>query len=473
MSTVGNKTITLTYEEGGIEKTTSYVIHVADAPKVLYNISVENAPNKTSYTEGEKFDPTGLVIRRTYTDLSFDSYTYSGHSSEFSFTPSLTTSLTTSNNSVSITYSGKSTSQSITVSPAPFDNTIKDLYSKSQGSLSGNTFYGIYMGYTIHKKSGTTYYDLFIGNGDYGILLYGCYTSQPSFTPFETGLSVTGGYLKIFNNLYEVVNNNNNTNYTTTVNTLTASQISQYVAPVSTYVVTGTENGSTTSDQRTASRLATVTGTVKSVGGSITGSSDVTVVVKLLNGNDANVFVKANAGLDYSKLASKLIVGEDVTLRGFTSVYSTSYQLVNPEVVESSSTYKYADFAQDLLSLTNSICSSSSDKEASLSAVWINLEVNKYSILSSDDQLTLQGYSADKDSSDVTAQAMARYDQICKKYSPCSNFIARSTAVYAGAPYQLDANTNQSSSIVIVVCAALVSITSLTILLVIKKRKTI
>ena len=475
MSTVGNKTITLTYEEGGIEKTTEYVIHVAEAPKVLYNISVETAPNKTSYTEGDKFDPTGLVIRRTYTDLSFDTYTYSGHSSDFSFNPSLTSALTTSNSSITITYGGKSTSQEISVSPAPFDNTIKDLYSKSQGSLSGNTFYGIYMGYTIHKnKYGTTtYYDLFIGNGDYAILLYGCYTSKPSFTAFETGLSVTGGYLKVFNNLYEVVNYNNSTNYTTTVNSLTASQISEYVAPISTYIITGMENGSTTSDQRTASRLATVTGEVKSLSGTITSSSDITVVIKLLNGNNANVFVKGNAGLDYSTLASKLVVGEDVTLRGFTSVYSTSYQLVNPEVVEASSTYRYSDFAQDVLDLTNSICSSSGEKEASLSAVWINLEINKFSILSSDDQSTLESYTANKDSSDVTARAMARYDQICKKYSSCTNFIGRSTANFAGAPYHVDVSSNETATTTIIVVVALLSVTSISILLVIKKRKTV
>ena len=475
MSTIGNKTITLTYEEGGVEKTTQYVIHVAETAKVLSSISVQSSPTKIEYTEGEEFNPTGLVIKRTYTDLSFDSYTYSGHSSEFSFNPSLTTALTTENKSVTITYGGKSTSQTISVSPAPFNNTIKALYSKSQGVMTGETFYGIYMGYTIHKnKTGTTtYYDLFIGNGDYAILLYGCYTSLPSFEPFETGLSVTGGYLKIYNNLYEVVNYNNSTSYKTTVNTLTTSEISEYVAPISTYIVTGTENGSTASDQRTASRLATVSGEVKSVSGSITGSSDVSAVVTLLNGNDTNVFIKANAGLDYSTLSKKLVVGNDITLRGFTSVYSTNYQLVNPQVVESSSVYRYTDFAQDVLDLTNSICSSSSDKEASLSAVWINLEINKFSILSSEDQSTLYGYTANKDSSDVTAQAMARYDQICKKYQSCTNFIGRSSAIFVAASYRLDTNKTTNSSIGIIVTVSLVSVTSLMVLIVIKKKRSL
>ncbi len=473
MTTVGNKTVTLTYEEGGITKTTTYDIHVSEASKVLYSISVETAPSKTAYTEGEKFSPTGLVIRRTYTDLSFDSYTYSGHSSEFSFTPSLTTSLTTDNTSVTISYGGKSTTQQISVSPAPFENTIKSLYSKSQGTLSGNTFYGIYMGYTIHKNNSKTYYDLFIGNGDYGILLYGCYQTLPSFTAFETGLSVTGGYLKIYNNLYEVTNYNSNTSYSVTVNSLSSSQIAEYVAPISTYIVTGTENGSNASDKITASRLATLSGTVKSVSGTIDGSQDRTVVVTLANGNDANVFIKANAGLDYTKLASTLKVNSEVTLRGFTSVYSTNYQLVSPVVVEQSATYGYAEFAQDILDLTDTICSSSGSKEASLSAVWMNLQIDKYSILSDEAQLILVDYEANKDSSDVTARAMARYDQICKKYASCTNFIGRGSAEYLGAQHTYGINNTSDTTISVILIVSLVSVSSLVVLLIIKKKRTV
>lgn len=80
----------------------------------LSSIAVKTAP-KTSYTEGENFDPTGLVITRTYSDESTSDWTYAGHTSDFSFTPSLSTALTTGNTSVTITYGGKSTTQDITV----------------------------------------------------------------------------------------------------------------------------------------------------------------------------------------------------------------------------------------------------------------------------------------------------------------------------------------------------------------------
>lgn len=102
--------VTITY--GG--KTCSQAISVT-VPKTLSSIAVSSAPTKTTYNEGEYFDPTGLVIRRNYSDSTYDTYTYADHTSDFSFTPSTATVLTTSDVSVTITYGGKSTTQAITV----------------------------------------------------------------------------------------------------------------------------------------------------------------------------------------------------------------------------------------------------------------------------------------------------------------------------------------------------------------------
>lgn len=108
--TTSNTSVTITY--GG--KSCSQAITV-NAAKTLSSISVSTAPTKTTYTAGETFDPTGLTIRRNYSDSTYDTYTYSGHTSEFTFSPSTSTALTTSNVSVTITYGGKSTTQAITV----------------------------------------------------------------------------------------------------------------------------------------------------------------------------------------------------------------------------------------------------------------------------------------------------------------------------------------------------------------------
>ena len=83
--------------------------------KTLSSISIQNPPTKTTYNEGENFDPTGLILTLTYSDSSTENVSYASDSGNFSFSPALSDSLTTSNTSVTISYGGKSTTQSITV----------------------------------------------------------------------------------------------------------------------------------------------------------------------------------------------------------------------------------------------------------------------------------------------------------------------------------------------------------------------
>ena len=81
----------------------------------LSSIAVKTAPTKTTYTEGEYFAPTGLVITKTMSDASTSDVAYSDNEGDFTFTPSTATALTTGNTTVTITYGGKSTTQAITV----------------------------------------------------------------------------------------------------------------------------------------------------------------------------------------------------------------------------------------------------------------------------------------------------------------------------------------------------------------------
>ena len=80
----------------------------------LNSISISTPPTKTTYTEGESFDPTGLVITASYSNGN-QTVTYSGHASDFSFNPDLEAELDTSDTSVTISYGGKSCNQPITV----------------------------------------------------------------------------------------------------------------------------------------------------------------------------------------------------------------------------------------------------------------------------------------------------------------------------------------------------------------------
>ena len=79
---------------------------------VLSSIAVTTSPTKTTYTEGETFDPTGMVVTATYADESTDDVT-----TACTFTPS--GALTTSDTEITISYTensvNKTTTQAITV----------------------------------------------------------------------------------------------------------------------------------------------------------------------------------------------------------------------------------------------------------------------------------------------------------------------------------------------------------------------
>lgn len=76
--------------------------------KSLTSIDISEYPDTMSYTVGDNFDPTGLVITREFDDESSDTYTYAGHSSEFTFVPSISTPLTIDDDTIEIIYGGES-----------------------------------------------------------------------------------------------------------------------------------------------------------------------------------------------------------------------------------------------------------------------------------------------------------------------------------------------------------------------------
>ncbi len=56
-----NKAVTVSYTEGGVTKTATTPIKVS-LPPTVQSISIENAPAKTEYMEGETFDPAGMKV---------------------------------------------------------------------------------------------------------------------------------------------------------------------------------------------------------------------------------------------------------------------------------------------------------------------------------------------------------------------------------------------------------------------------
>ena len=105
---LSDTTITVSYTEGDVTKTTTQTITVA---KVLDRITVTKPPSRTSYFSGETFSTAGMVVTAHYTDGS------SGTASGYTYSP--TGALAASNNTITISYSEggvtKTTTQAITV----------------------------------------------------------------------------------------------------------------------------------------------------------------------------------------------------------------------------------------------------------------------------------------------------------------------------------------------------------------------
>lgn len=115
-------------------------IKITYIPKSLSSIAVKTAPTKTTYEAGEYFDPTGLVVTKTFSDNTTQDVTYSNETaSQFTFTPNTSTPLTTSNIAVSIILGGKSTSQTIIVNEPKVLSSIS-ISGQTTAFVEGDTF---------------------------------------------------------------------------------------------------------------------------------------------------------------------------------------------------------------------------------------------------------------------------------------------------------------------------------------------
>ena len=111
LTTSGN--IIITYDgKTGTNMQPTFAVTV----RTVASISIITKPSKTSYTAGNKLAPSGLSIKVNYEDRTNEVITYSSNNAnDFTFNPSLTTSLTTNHKNVTVSYGGKSTAFAITV----------------------------------------------------------------------------------------------------------------------------------------------------------------------------------------------------------------------------------------------------------------------------------------------------------------------------------------------------------------------
>lgn len=107
--------------------------------KTLESIGISTAPTKIYYEVGETFNPSGLIISRYYSDGTDDTYSYSGHTSEFTFIPSTSTPLNVDDDSIEIIYSGQSCFQEIEVT-VPVELVSIEISGYTTSFVEGDTF---------------------------------------------------------------------------------------------------------------------------------------------------------------------------------------------------------------------------------------------------------------------------------------------------------------------------------------------
>ena len=179
-----------------------------NAALTLSSIAITTAPSKTTYTEGETFDPTGMVVTATYSDESTYNVTAS-----CTYSPSTSTALTTSDTEISVSYTEnaveKTTTQTITVNALPkYTVTFDDGGSVTEASYGAgvtlpsrsNTAGYPFAGWsTTNVPTETTTAPTIIPAGSYtptaNITLYPVYTkTEGGATPTAFAVGNTGSY---------------------------------------------------------------------------------------------------------------------------------------------------------------------------------------------------------------------------------------------------------------------------------------
>ena len=109
----------------------------------LTGIEVTTAPNKTSYTVGQTFDPTGMVVTATYVDADDVANTKTAviPNDELTYSPSLETALALTDEIVTISYEGKTDDVTISVAePQEGEKTYTVVWNSTNNSKDVSSY---------------------------------------------------------------------------------------------------------------------------------------------------------------------------------------------------------------------------------------------------------------------------------------------------------------------------------------------
>ena len=130
--TVGQQKMVVTY--GG--KSTGFYVTVNAPSKTVKTVTIKKLPTKRTYTVGQKFEPTGMILKVTYNDG-----TVAELSGGYTYTPTGTLN-TAGEQKIVVSYGGKATGFYVTVNAAP--KTVKTVTVKKLPAkrtyVAGETF---------------------------------------------------------------------------------------------------------------------------------------------------------------------------------------------------------------------------------------------------------------------------------------------------------------------------------------------
>jgi hypothetical protein len=360
----------------------------------------------------------------------------------------------------------KSASCVVTVNPlppVPVTHTIAQCYSVAKGTSV--SFNGVYMG----SYGTSTYNGLFFADGEYGIMIFGTSSIPQGWEVGHTVVAVSGT-TDFYNGLVQIK----------------SASFQATTATVSTPVVynfTGSENSPVA-----LSRKTSLSGTVTNISGTISKTTDATITIDVGGGKSAIVFIKKNSFTDeqIADYVEKFVNGNYVVVTGFLNYYnkattavtdvydSSKFQVIIPTII-STVVYTADAFATDFKSSTKSACESiESERLSGLQSVWGDVAAS-YSALSETEKENFVDSSANANIKD----ALARYCHICGKYNTetvkvLEEFVEGATIIYKAQnvmPHSASSDNNASTIIIVVV--ALTSITSIGVLLVIKRKRSL
>lgn len=416
----------------------------------LQSIVVSGSMTNTTYYVGESWNSAGLIATASY------SYGYSYNASNdvlWTFDPSQPALNVTSVVATATLeqISGDSASQIVTVSRP---NPIQAIYTKSSGDSVD--VYGYYVGFL--DGTGPVIMD-----GEYGIVAFNRSADVTNYVEGETILHVTGS-VSIYKGLYEIGSPN-------------ISEASGDFDTPESPVIYAT-NGNETAEY--ASRLTTLSGTPSLVSGNFDTAGSVDIKLSFAIGlKTVQVFYKKAAQTAdsdaFAAVKAAVTNSEEITIKGFTSWYE-GFQVQMNGYVPAVETYTAEDFSQDLLDQTDLVCANynnGDDNHDAIEAIWTNLASNgKYPSLPSA-QKTLLADAERNESGTVIERAMARYDYLTGKYE-LSNFINGRTPIsFARNTNFVSGNVSTNTLITLLVIVSLTSITSIGVLLAIKRKREI